>query len=115
MLPANMFAAVYRNKGYRPAFPAPSPGAVPISSRCSLISGSAGRQFGSPFFRYEVSTVALRLSSPVIRHSKPKEASVGGSAVNSPAVVEVCANSALANSRPSVIGIALCPIIIPTL
>src|SRR5262249_24575573 len=45
----------------------------------------------SPFFLYETSTLALRLSSPAIFQSNPSERSVGGSTLNSPAVVVFCA------------------------
>jgi len=50
----------------------------------------------SPFLRYETATTALRLSSPSTRHSKPREMSVGGSAMKSREVVRSAAKSGAA-------------------
>src|SRR5947207_1203326 len=55
-------------------------------------SGNPSFHACSPFLRYETATVALRLSSPSIFHSKPNERSVAGSTMNSFAVVLSAAN-----------------------
>src|SRR4029450_10076908 len=46
--------------------------------------------------------MALRLSSPSIRHSNPSEISVGGSVMNSLTVVRSAANTALVQSRVTI-------------
>src|SRR5580693_3191449 len=56
-------------------------------------SGSPSFHACSPFLRYDTATVALRLSSPSIFHSKPREISVAGSTMNSFAVVLSAANN----------------------
>src|ERR1700688_1686744 len=48
--------------------------------------GMALRHSSMPFLRKETSTLALRLSSPVIGHSNPRLISVGGSITISPGV-----------------------------
>jgi hypothetical protein len=66
-------------------------GGSPINSCCSRIIGSQSCHRVSPVFRNFTSTCPVRLSSRVIRHSKPSETSVAGSIANSPDIVLFCA------------------------
>src|SRR5215472_640194 len=78
MLPENMLGTTQSNgvlgsRGLSDAW-----GGPPFThSRCNRRSGRPFFQAASPFFRYETSTDALRLSSPVIFQSKPSDNSVG--------------------------------------
>src|SRR5436190_20741510 len=53
----------------------------------------------SPLLRYATATVALRLSSPSMCHSKPREISVGGSVKKSLAVVRSTAQRGDASKK----------------
>src|ERR1700677_1025256 len=60
-----------------------------------------------PFFRKDTSTLALRLSSPVIGHSNPRLMSVGGSITISPGVTErLCDDTAAWATAPRLRSIA---------
>ena len=67
MLPANPFGTTYCS-----AFSL-------IRSWPMRRSGSPCLHSASPFLRYDTATLALRLSSPSMRHSNPSDTSVGGS------------------------------------
>src|SRR5215831_11606473 len=92
MLPENMLGTTQSNGNRGSKGLSLACGGPPIThSRCRRSSGRAFFHCVSPFFLYETSTAALRLSSPVIFQSKPSDNSVGGSTENSPATVVVCA------------------------
>ena len=65
-----------------------SPGAPPRGTRARRPCAAAVARPSSrprPLRRYATSTVALRLSSPEISHSNPRQIRVGGSTTNAPA------------------------------
>src|ERR1700742_1979844 len=88
MLPANMLGTGYLN-GSSCAV-ARSALLSPTNSCWERSSGRPERHAFSPFLRKVTVTLALRFSSPVMRHSKPSDTNVGGSAQNSPDVVLFC-------------------------
>ena len=84
MLPANMFGTT-RLKTFR----------WKTCSPWSRTSGIPLRQAVSPCFLNETSTLALRLASPSMCHSKPRLMSVGCSTTNSPGVTCASPGAAL--------------------
>src|SRR3954451_9418390 len=79
MLPAKRSGTVY--------------GARTIRSPPMRSSGMPSVHAVRPEMRYRTSTVALRFSSPVMSHSKPRQISVGGSITNWPVVTPVPART----------------------
>src|SRR5262249_38286306 len=92
MLPENILGTTQSNGNRGSKGLSLACGGPPLThSRCRRSNGKAFFPCVSPFFRYEASTAAFRLSSPVIFQSNPSDSSVGGSTENSPATVVVCA------------------------
>src|SRR3954452_24236894 len=79
MLPAKRSGTVY--------------GAHTIRSPPIRSSGMPSVHAVWPEMRYRTSTVALRFSSPVMSHSKPRQISVGGSITNWPVVTPLPART----------------------
>ena len=100
MLPANMFG-VTRLNTFR----------WNTCSPWSRASGMALCQAVSPCFLNETSTLAFRLASPSMCHSKPRLMSVGCSITNSPGVTFTSSGAAVSGElvlmRPAISGTAM--------